>query len=342
MNDRDFAVVVGINTYRDPTGFKDLEGPTNDAAELIDWLKSPAGGGVPAANIDPYVRLSTEQRTAPTASDINSLLADLFDRSHPEDQPIGRRLYVFLAGHGFTNTVTLSLLHTVDTRRVAPAFVSGTQWLDCFHQRALFDELVLCMDCCRDYEPNFDPPGRPCINGLDPAATEVKRLYLLATVIGKGAYEKEFEFEGKARVHGLFSRALLDALRDDAIDGDGRMTAANVANAVREKLQPAAVAGQNIFPDPVCSDGFVLFENLTPRMTRVDVTRIDPSTTLELFAGNDEEQAHPIPPGREEDNRFFFELPRGKTYLVLVTNARGRTVRHRNLAVKNTPLALDV
>jgi hypothetical protein len=297
---------------------------------------------VPPDNIDPYVRLSSEQRTAPTASDINSLLAGLYDRSHPEDQPIGRRLYVCLAGHGFTNTVTLSLLHTVDTRRVAPAFVSGTQWLDCFYQRALFDELVLCMDCCRDYAPNFDPPGRPCINGLDAAATAVKRLYLLATGIGRGAYEKEFDVEGKPRVHGLFSRALLDALRDDAIDGDGRMTAANVANAVLEKLQPAAGAGQNIFPEPVCSKGFVLFENLTPRKTRVDVTRTDPSTTLELFAGDDSEHAHPISPAREENNRFVFELPRGKTYLLLVTNAQGRTVRHKELAVKNSPLALDV
>ena len=107
MNDRDFAVVVGINEYKDKRAFKDLTGPMNDSKALIAWLKAPDGGGVPPSNIDPYVLLSNPGRTAPTASDIVGRLTGLFTRKHPEDQPIGRRLYVFLAGHGFTTSVTL-------------------------------------------------------------------------------------------------------------------------------------------------------------------------------------------------------------------------------------------
>jgi len=338
MNAKDFAVVVGINSYQDKTAFKDLEGPANDAAELIAWLKDPNGGGIPDENIDPYVRLSGPGRDRPTSGDIVGLLRDLFTRDRAEDQPIGRRLYVFLAGHGFTNSVALSLLHAVETRRAAPAFVSGTQWLDCFQERALFDELVLCMDCCRDYEPTFDPPGRPCTNQLDSAGNAVKRLYLLATGIGKGAYEADFN----GTVHGYFSRALIDALRDDAIDGDGRMTAANVANAVREKLEPAAAAGLNLFPDPVVTHGFVLFDNLTPRQTRVDVTLTDSTNTLELFAGDDDELQRPIPPIRTENGAFVFDLPRGKTFLCLASNAAGRAVKKRLLVVKNAPIRLSV
>lgn len=338
MNDRDFAVVVGINTYKDSRSFKDLDGPTNDARDLIEWLKAPGGGGVPPANIDPYVMLSDPGRTAPTVSDLVGLLGGMFTRDHPEDQPIGRRLYVFLAGHGFTNSVTLSLLHAVDTRRDVPMFISGTQWLDCFQERALFDELVLCMDCCRDYEPNFDPPGRPCTSRLDAAVTDVKRLYLLATGVGKGAYEKDFN----GTVHGLFSHALIEALREDAIDGDGRMTAANVADAVRQKLQPGAAAGLNIFPDPVCSTGFVLFENLQPRRTRVDVRSTDPSNTLELFAGDDEDLANPIPPDREEEGVLGFDLPRGKTYFIVATNSAGKTIKRKSIPVRNELLRVDV
>jgi hypothetical protein len=338
MNDRDFAVVVGINSYEHKREFEDLEGPTNDAEELICWLKDPQGGGIPEENVDPYVQLSSSGRDRPTASDIQGRLRDLFTRDHPEDQPIGRRLYVFLAGHGFTNSVTLSLLHSVETRRLAPAFVSGTQWLDCFQERALFDELVLCMDCCRDYEPAFDPPGRPCTNQLDSAANAVKRLYLLATGIGRGAYEQDFG----GKVHGLFSRALIDALREDAIDGDGRMTAANVVNSVRETLKPAAIAGLNVLPEPVVTDGFVLFDNLTPRYTGVDIKSTDRANTITLFAGSDDDFAHPIAPLRVEGDTQIFSLPRGKTYLAFANSAASGTVRKHSFVVKKEPLALEI
>lgn len=331
MNDRDFAVVVGINTYQDTKAFKDLEGPANDAEELIAWLKDPNGGGVPDANVDPFVKLSNGGRDKPTASEISGLLRDLFTRDHEEDQPIGRRLYVFLAGHGFTNSLALSLLHAVDTRREVPAFVSGTQWLDCFHERALFDELVLCMDCCRDYEPNFDPPGRPCTNRLDPAGNSVKRLYLLATGIGKGAYEQQFN----GKTHGLFSRALIDALREEAIDGDGRMTAANVANVVSERLRPAATAGLNVFPDPFYTSDFVLFDNLPPRRTHVELTATDPTTTIAVYAGDDRRLANPIAATGQANNVFTFDLPRGKTYIAFARNAAGGMAGQLLFQVKN-------
>ena len=48
MAQDDHAVVVGITTY---PGFKSLEGSENDAHAFIDWLKDPAKGDVPVANI---------------------------------------------------------------------------------------------------------------------------------------------------------------------------------------------------------------------------------------------------------------------------------------------------
>lgn len=338
MNEQDFAVVVGINKYDAGSEFPELKGPANDAEELIAWLKDEKGGGILPEHIDPFVVLSNNNGNKPTQSAIVGALRDLFTLSRPVDEPIGRRLYVFLAGHGFTSSIALSLLHSVDTRRAAPAFVSGTQWLDCFHENALFDELVLCMDCCRDYEPNFDPPGRPCINRLDSASNAVKRLYLLGTGIGKGAYEQDFN----GKVHGLFSRALLDALREEAIDGDGRMTAANVADVIAEKLQPAAKAGLNLFPDPLVSAGFVLFDNLKPRVTQVNVIRSDPSLTIEIFAGDDENFAKPFSPVRTENGALVFELPRRKTYTAMATNQAGRTIRRRNFTVRNETVPVDI
>jgi len=330
MRDRDFAVVVGINKYEATSEFTELKGPTNDAEELIAWLKNPEGAGLPEGNVDPFVVLSNKSGRA-THSAISEALRTLFTRPRPVDEPIGRRLYVFLAGHGFTESVTRALLHSVETRRDAPAFVSGTEWLDCFHERALFDELVLWMDCCRDYEPNFDPPGRPCTHRLDAVTNNVKRLYLLGTGIGKGAYEKDFQ----GKVHGLFSRALLDALEDEAIDGDGRMTAANVFDVVAEKLRPTAKTGLNVLPDPVMTPGFVLFDNLKPRITKAPLVCRDSSLKVEVFASDDRTFSKPFSPVRTENGALVFELPRWKSYTAFATNAAGRPVARQNFAVRN-------
>jgi hypothetical protein len=337
MNDRDFAVVVGINRYQD-SSFKDLDGPANDAEEFIDWLKRADGGNVPEANVDPFVLLSSSTRDAPTASDISTRLKAVFNRPRGRGEAVGRRLYVFLAGHGFAPAMTLSLLHSVETSRDVPAFVSGTQWIECFQSGAVFDELILLMDCCRDYEPNVDPPSRPCRVRFDAATRSVKQLYMLATGFGQGAYERKFN----DRVHGLFSRALLDALKDDAIDGDGRMTAANVANAVRARLQPAATANLNFFPEPVVTQEFVLFDGLAPRSTRVAVTLTTPNMTLRMHPGDDVMLARPLTPVSVSGNVVMFDAPRGKIYTLLVTDSSGRLVRQHPLTVGTAPVTLEL
>jgi hypothetical protein len=161
----------------------------------------------------------------------------------------------------------------------------------------------------------------------------VKRLYLLATAFSKGAYERKFG----DRVHGLFSRALIDALREQAIDGDGRMTAYDVARYVRLQLEPEAPKGLNLFPEPVVTEGFVLFENLKPRFTGVDVLSKDSAKTIEMFAGTDKTFSKPISPARCEGNVLHFDLPRGKTYMVLATNAAGKTVGRVSFTLENVP-----
>ena len=53
----DYAVIVGAQTYPgldDPTSdaFHPLLGPVNDATAFYEWVTSPDGGDVPAANAD--------------------------------------------------------------------------------------------------------------------------------------------------------------------------------------------------------------------------------------------------------------------------------------------------
>ena len=309
MNARDFAVVAAINKYKTPTEFRDLGGPEHDAADFIDWLKSPAGADVPAANIDPFTRLATNG-VGPTRSDIEAAFSDLFNCARPQDQPIGRRLYVFLAGHGFTTSKTLSLLHAYESRKLTPFYVSGFGWLECFYNTALFDELVLFMDCCRDFEPTASAPIRPCLGQVDTAAQNVKQLVLLATGLGLQAYEREID--GKPR--GLFSHAVTTALRSDAVDGDGRITAANVVQSVRRSLAPRAAAGLNQIPDPICSPDFVLFDNLAPRRAEVRLRFPGAGYTVQLYRGNDTHRQVSIALDRMDGNDLVFQLPCSKTY----------------------------
>jgi Caspase domain len=329
-NERDFAIVVGINTYDATSEFSELKGPTNDTRELIDWLKDAEGGAIPEENIAPYTLPSSTNPRADWSA-ITGALRTLYTRKRSADQPIGRRLYVFLAGHGFTDSITRSLLHSVETRRIAPAYVSGTQWLDCFHERALFDELVLWMDCCRDYEPNFDAPGRPCFGGQDAASNKVKRMYVLGTGFGKGSYERDFN----GTVHGIFSRALVDALRDEAIDGEGRLTAANVYQVIADKLQAAERAGLNLLPEPTITPGFVLCENLRPRFTEFSLRSPDSSLKIEVFAGDDRNFNKPFQITRVANGALVFTLPCWKSYTAHATNKEGRLVLQMSFAVRN-------
>ncbi len=90
------------------------------------------------------------------------------------------------------------------------------------------------------------------------------------------------------------------------------------------------------------SDGFVLFDDLRPRKTRIEVRPTNPSDTLTVFAGNDAKFAHPIPFDRNEGGTFVFDLPRGKTYLIQTTDALGRLVTQQSIAVKQEAQHVDV
>jgi hypothetical protein len=48
MNDKDYAVVVGISKYGSRPN---LEGPEADAQAFADWLLSETGGGLPEDNV---------------------------------------------------------------------------------------------------------------------------------------------------------------------------------------------------------------------------------------------------------------------------------------------------
>ena len=61
MGQDDWAIVVGLWVYPD---LGNLTGPQNDANAFADWVRSPAGGGVP----ENHVRLILSSDFAPADS----------------------------------------------------------------------------------------------------------------------------------------------------------------------------------------------------------------------------------------------------------------------------------
>ena len=89
------AVVVGISDYQAPA-IPDLQFADRDANAFADWLRSPAGGGVPEANIT----LLTNAEA--TGGKFAMALTGLIDDCKPGEQAI-----IYFSGHGDVETKTV-------------------------------------------------------------------------------------------------------------------------------------------------------------------------------------------------------------------------------------------
>ncbi len=88
------AVVVGISDYQD-AAIPDLQFADRDAEAFAEWLRSPAGGGVPAGNI---VLLTNEKATNARLSASLDWLIEVCGE--------GDRVVIYFSGHGDVETKT--------------------------------------------------------------------------------------------------------------------------------------------------------------------------------------------------------------------------------------------
>lgn len=139
---------------------------------------------------------------------------------------VGRRLYLYFAGHGIAPTKTdaaLLMADAIEGRFVK--HVAGGAWADWLFETNKFAEVVLVMDCCRNVysgsglNPAFDQAS---VAGRD----ERTRYYVYGARWGKQSFERKMD-DGK--VHGILSRALLDGLKGFACDpATGQVTGATL------------------------------------------------------------------------------------------------------------------
>ena len=251
----DHAILVGISKYVDP-GFGPLQGPPNDVALFRDWLLSPDGGDVPAAQVTVITSPAAfdpdldPDRAPPLAEEFKLVFRKLIrdDRGRPLARP--GRLYLYFSGHGFCEKKSQTpegALYAANATSLFPENIYGTHYAQVVRDKALFGEVVLVMDCCRDAEVNR-AGDVPAINEAGAtAASAVKLFCLYAAPKGGKAQERPIAERG-GKVCGLLTHAFLKAIEQARPDAPPLIGAAALKAHLLETW--AAVCGDQPAPLP--------------------------------------------------------------------------------------------
>ncbi|MDJ0753353.1 MAG: caspase family protein [Ardenticatenaceae bacterium] len=237
-NDRDIAIVLGVNNY--PATIGPLQGAVNDANDFIKWLIDPNGGNLPEENV--HLIQESEDLTAVNIS--NKIEEVMLEKSEFLDSPVARRLYLFFSGHGISHdseeawlllpkaTAANYHLHSIPGKESAKALVES----------ALFDEVILVMDCCRNQlQWRQIPPMALFVPDPIPR-TPTKHCYAFAAAWGEKASEADLDSAPASnQFSGLFTTVLLRGLQGEAkTDQNGNITADTLGDYIKMKLPELA------------------------------------------------------------------------------------------------------
>jgi len=209
------AVLLAINLY---PGLRDLGGPENDIKAFADWLRDPGGGNVEPKNIKVVKSSDFPLATNPNEANpqerafINCLDQLVRDPARNWLNRVGTRLYLYMAGHGFTSgSLEDPALFSAAAQNGDTAHIAGLRYANKIVKAGFFDEVVLVMDCCQDVlkasqvvEPTWTPPDRN-------KDAQVKFMQAYGAPRGQAAFEREETPGGPKR--GFFSTVLIEALR---------------------------------------------------------------------------------------------------------------------------------
>ncbi|HZM44918.1 MAG TPA: hypothetical protein VFC14_08815 [Burkholderiales bacterium] len=281
----DRGIVVGINTYPD---IAPLAGPEKDAQEFYDWLVSEDGGDVPSDRVDKIV--SSDFQPAPPGAAVRKPtdeIARAFDQLQSESfrlglpKRLGRRLYVFAAGHGaglpFQNDPDRSdaALLLADANMGNATHVMTKIRALYFLNAGIFDEVAVFMDCCR-LPVSLTPVYPSYLNANSVELLESERRTFFAFATKWGLKTREKPFNGITR--GVFTTALMAGLKGAAANDDGTITSSSLRNYLlvhmKDLLTPAEQQDPDIpkrpdVPPPAVD---LVFATVPPPRVKVSVT----------------------------------------------------------------------
>lgn len=243
MAQDDHAIVVGLTTY---PGFTSLIGAENDAKAFEQWLLDPAKGAVPQGQIKRLLSSDTHPPAPNAAADAHPWedeLNQLFKahvQAAAKNQRVGRRLYIYAAGHGFSDPADMSsaALYAANAEDFFSPHLTATAYASFFRRAAVFDEVVLIMDCCRT-NSLMQSTRVPPLPNIAPraAAQNVATFTAFGASFGSPSREKQFP-AGEAR--GIFTVALLEAFDKCLPDAQGNVTGSAVKNYIHNNITSIA------------------------------------------------------------------------------------------------------
>jgi uncharacterized caspase-like protein len=260
MNDHDHAVAIGISRYADaknPSGWiGDLHGPDNDADAVAGWLRKPNGGGLPDKHVS-VVRSADEPDpfpaggAAPHQRGIEEKLSELarLPTTAYEGQYAGRRLYIYVSGHGYAKAQDEAALVTAEAEHDRPLNVLITSWIEWLYKAARFKELVLWVDCCATRTPLTYLKPCDLNEEFSSNAASGRRFIAYAAGFDKRAVENQMP---DGQWHGVFTYALLRGLEGAAA---GEVTSDslrdylrnNMSSFMREDQRTSKIAQEPVF-----------------------------------------------------------------------------------------------
>jgi hypothetical protein len=240
LRENDHAVLVGVADY--PLAkYAPLQGPPHDVEEFRKWLVSEHGGQVPPNQVkilvSPDPALEQSQDYPPTEREFWQHLRGITQENGGPKRRDGR-LYLYFSGHGFASFVEKdrhAALFMGNAEPFIPANVCGTYVAEWCRRAAVFKEIVLVMDCCRDEQLQRQPWISPFADFHDPQlAKGVSVVSLYATPYDRKAHEVDV---GGGRRVGLFTFALLMALNCAPHDSAANGQIGRTSHSVRKYLK---------------------------------------------------------------------------------------------------------
>jgi hypothetical protein len=233
----DWAILVGIERYAD-AAFSPLGGPLADVALFKDWLLREEGGAVPETNIIEILTPSPSSAgpPKPVFSDFQYAFQNLIAPTGSALTVRDARLYLYFSGHGFSelrDQMPRATLYTADASRLFPWNIPGTYYARWTKDVALFSQIVLIMDCCRDAELRKTEMIPPLLDAQNPAAAaKADVLAIYGAPKGGKAQERPIASRGGA-VHGLLTHAVIDAFESAQTDALGNVS----SDAIRDHIK---------------------------------------------------------------------------------------------------------
>jgi hypothetical protein len=299
---RPVAMLVGCNRYR---AYSHLKGARGDAQDMEAWLRN--GCGVPESNITSLLSAEVENGPyVPIGAEVHNWL-DMLDE-HAEanpgkDFPLGERVYVMFAGHGYNAA-------SVQQTAIFPKS-SKTNWdvvpivpiKTYLELSGYFREVIIISDACRDAVDYAPDPGWTRRMDAHPNSTSVNVFQAYAAKAGQVAKERQF---GADKFRGVMTQAFLRGVTGAARDSSGQVKAGKLKNFIKAAV--IADLGEAMKPEIIESDDFVIANapEVRCRCRIVPHSEKSGSATLRFHEGNQDSRVS------LSDGAQVYEIPIGQ------------------------------